>query len=609
MDDRHYLNVPYKEKDVAKTLGAVFDYDGARRWYVPAGVDLVPFKKWMPEGAASLPSLRQGRPATELVPAAPPRLDLARPESAGTGTGTGTGAELRAAAKGIPLSRLLGGVATAVSQAFATGVWTMVEVMNVKLSNGHVFLELAERTADTGHVVAKASATIWATTAGRILPVFERATGVSLAAGIKLLVRAKPSFKPQFGLSLEIDAIDSDYTLGDLEAKKKEVRARLQAEGVFDRNKQLPAPWDFKLVVVVAPHEAAGLGDFRKESDRLAAAGLCRFIHVHSRFQGEGAPREIVAALTAGMAECAAAGELPDALVVIRGGGAVNDLAWLNDYALARFICDQQVPVLTGIGHERDNTLADEVAHSRFDTPSKVIAAIEQRIAARAGKAKEAWEAITSLAARALRDARVGVEQAHAGVGADARDTVARARQGAGDAMSAIKVQALQDVSDASRRALAAVTEVRSLATHQVSTARLRVPERLAEIQAMAIAKVGAARATTDIARATIHERAGALSQRARTQTHTQMAAIGERAEGAVSRARKGAQSLMREIAGQGPSKTLNRGFAIVRAEDGTTITSVHQAANTRLEIQFRDGSMGARVTTPCEQTPSDETK
>ena len=88
------------------------------------------------------------------------------------------------------------------------------------------------------------------------------------------------------------------FTLGDLEARKKEIRARLQREGVFEQNKLVPSPWDFTSVVVVAPHEAAGLGDFRKESDRLAQYGICRFAYAHSRFHGEGAAREIIAALT-----------------------------------------------------------------------------------------------------------------------------------------------------------------------------------------------------------------------------------------------------------------------------------------------------------------------
>lgn len=234
------------------------------------------------------------------------------------------------------------------------------------MRNGHVYLELSERD-NTGQPVAKARGMIWASTATRILPEFEQATGAVIGAGIKLLVRARPVFKAQYGFSLEIDAIDPEYTLGDLEARKKEIRARLQREGVFDSNRQLAPPWDYRLVLVVAPQDAAGLRDFRKEAERLAGFGICRFVYAHSRFQGEGAAREIVmtaiaalrgmggAASTttatneAGGAEGRGKGETPDAIVIIRGGGAVNDLAWLNDYELARFICDQTQPFVLNV--------------------------------------------------------------------------------------------------------------------------------------------------------------------------------------------------------------------------------------------------------------------
>ncbi len=150
---------------------------------------------------------------------------------------------------------------------------------------------------------------------------------------------------------------------------------------MFAANKQLAVPWDFNSILVVAPEGGAGLGDFQVEADRLQHFGVCQFIYAYSRFQGEGAAREICDALQNAIAHWGRErGALPDAVVIIRGGGAVNDLAWLNDYDLARFICDLPVPVLTGIGHERDSSVLDEVANTKYDTPSKVIASIEQVI-------------------------------------------------------------------------------------------------------------------------------------------------------------------------------------------------------------------------------------
>jgi exodeoxyribonuclease VII large subunit len=138
---------------------------------------------------------------------------------------------------------------------------------------------------------------VWAGVASRILPAFTRATGAELAPGVRLLVRARPEVHPVFGLSLVVDTIDPSYTLGELEARRREIRARLKAEGLFGANQALAAIWDFNSVLVLAPSNAAGLGDFQAEAERLERAGLCRFVYVASRFQGEGAPGEMLAAL------------------------------------------------------------------------------------------------------------------------------------------------------------------------------------------------------------------------------------------------------------------------------------------------------------------------
>lgn len=597
MEERHYLNVPFKEKDAAKALGARYDPD-SRRWWVRPDVDLSAFAKWdLLPGTSSSPSVpARSAPAAAAAASAP---DLFASRELAAGPSGGTGNALAAPAKGIPLSRLLSGVATAIAQAFQSGVWTMVEVMQVTVRNGHVYLELSERDR-AGQVLAKAHAMIWANTAAKILPEFERATGATIGAGIKLLVRAKPSFKAQFGFSLELDAIDPDYTLGDLEARKKEIRARLQREGVFEQNKKVPPPWDFTSVLVVAPHEAAGLGDFRKESDRLAQCGICRFTFVHSRFQGEGAAQEIIAVLKDALDECSAADDLPDAIVIIRGGGAVNDLAWLNDYSLARFICDQPLPVLTGIGHERDSTVLDEVAFATFDTPSKVIGAIEKLIVRRAREAKAASESIMSLAARAAREMRNAVERAHSQVAAEARTNVARARQKSKDALSAIGVAAVRDVHQAGRESLRLVTQVRQDAAAQVSTARQLVPKHMVEVQTRANAILAEARSTSRVSFNTVLDRATGGARSARRQADAQLSVMGERATATLSRARATTEALMREIAGQGPEKTLNRGFAIVRDAAGKPITSLAQATpDEHIEIQFRDGTTRAHTGKP----------
>lgn len=527
-----YLNVPFRDKDSAKALGARWD-PAQRQWYVPEGRELAPFAAWLPAGQA-----------TDLVLASPAAPALVAAEASPV-----YGVPARKA--GISLSQLLGGVAQTVAQAFPSGVWTMVEVVDARLRNGHVYLELSERDPQ-GQVLAKANAMVWAGTASRILPEFERATGATMAPGIKLLVRARPVFKPQYGFSLEIDAIDSDYTLGDLEARKREIRERLQHEGMYPLQKQLAPPWDYQYVLVVAPEGGAGLGDFQAEAARLQRFGLCRFSYAYSRFQGEGAAAEIRAALLAAL-EAQPGAPVPDAVVIIRGGGAVNDLAWLNDYLLARTVCELGLPVLTGIGHERDNTLLDEVAQQRFDTPSKVAAGIEQLIVRRAAESKANFEAIARLGQRWISLGRSQVQQTEA--------------------------------------------EVRSLARRQLDAARHRVPGAWSEIQSNARMALRAARNQSQLRLQQVPERAGSASRRAREGSERALQEVAARSQQALRQAREGSQALMREITGQGPDKTLARGFAVVRDEAGRTLQRAAEVnPGQALLIQFHDGQVRARA-------------
>lgn len=453
-----YLTVPFKEKDSVKALGARWDSD-AKRWYVLDGQDLAPFTTWLSNSP-------QASTAREVAAASPSTA-------------------LQAAPRGIPLSRLLQGVAKAVADAYSAGVWTTAEVLRASARDGHVYLELSERDAD-GRVLAKANAAIWARTAERIIPEFERATGATLGAGIKLLIRARPGYKPQFGFTLDIDAIDPTYTLGDLEAKKRELRERLKREQLFDLNKRLPAAWDFCAVLVVAPQGGAGLGDFSKEADRLAQFAVCRFTYVHSRFQGEGAAGEILEALRAGLTQFPD-GQPPDAVILIRGGGAVNDLAWLNDYALARFICECPVPVLTGIGHERDSTVLDEVAHTSFDTPSKVIAGIEQLVNQRAREARTAFEGIVTQGRRDIDRMQTSIERMDRDVKAAASSTLADARAQCSQLMADLRLDSVRVVHRAAGEVQELFGEVRNGAAGHVAQAKHVVPAALNAVKAEAL--------------------------------------------------------------------------------------------------------------------------
>ena len=567
-----YLVSSFADKDRVKALGARWD-PTRRQWFVPEGRDLTPFAQWL--RAADVPAPVVSRDL--LAPSPTVSRGLAVPEK-----------------QGVSLSQLLQGVSGAVAQAFKAGVWTLVEVVDTRIRNGHVYLEVSERDV-SGVITAKANAVIWASTASQILPKFESATGAQIGPGIKLLVRARPVFKPQFGFSIEVDAIDSDYTLGDLEARKREIRERLQQEGLFELNRQLPSPWDYNLVLVVAPEGGAGLGDFQAEAIRLEAGGICRFVYVHSRFQGDGAAAAIRMELLGALKRMGQKGELPDAVVIIRGGGAINDMAWLNDYALVRAVCELEVPVLTGIGHERDNTVLDEVANIRFDTPSKVIAGIERLILQRAQEAKGLFAELVGEAKRAIGNTRRVVVEHYTAIETGARQQIALSRQRSAEMLAELKLDAIQALRTGAEQTERDMADVRRLATQQLGQARSRVPALLAEISSEARQTLQTARATIKADRTFVIDRAVADLRYTKDTTARAFEDIGTQARKAVVEARTGSQALMREIAGQGPEKTLGRGFALVRDATGQAITSAKNAEG-KITIQFRDGRRNATL-------------
>lgn len=571
--ERVFLQVSYTERDGPKALGARWDSD-ARKWYVPPGRDLGPFAKWLPSGV---------QPAQ-----APQTTALTSSASAPSGP-------LPTTPRGARLSELLSRVSTAISKALPASVWVIVEVVEAKVNN-HVYLDLAERDIQGG-LLARARAMIWAREAASILPKFEADTGMSIGPGIKLLVRARPTFSAQYGFSLVIDALDSDYTLGDLEARKRELRERLTREGLWDRNRSLDKPWDFNEVLVVSPHSAAGLGDFQAEASRLERAGLCRFTYVHSRFQGDGAAQEIATEAERALNAWAGESLTPDALVLIRGGGSVNDLAWLNDYTLARFVCLAPVPVFTGIGHEKDNTIVDEVAHTRFDTPSKVIGGIEGAIAARAREAEVLYGLVATTARARLVEARRVTDQVHA----DIRTSVARTNQQAArscDAtMEEVRLRAMRTVRAASDLVREDFLEVRAQAKTQVALARREVPALLVRVGEHARAALSSARAETVQHLDTVVQRAGAETTSARRDIWQSMDDVARFGRQAVAQARNASESLFREVNGQGPDKTLARGFAHVRDSKGQTVKHAGTLRDGDLfTVTFRDGVVPARV-------------
>ena len=251
------------------------------------------------------------------------------------------------------------------SDSSLRNVWVTAETSDVRRA-AHCYLELIQKHPTTGEPVARVRATIWRSAFARIESDFMAATGSRLASGMKVRVLVSVNYHPAYGLSLNITDIDPVYTMGDLVRLRMEILSRLQKEGVLELNRSLDWPDVPLRIAVISAQGAAGYGDFVHQ---LYTNPRClRFTTrlFPALMQGREAPASIIAALE----DIAAEEENWDGVVIIRGGGATSDLASFENYDLAANIAQFPLPVIIGIGHERDVTVLDYVANMRVKTPT-----------------------------------------------------------------------------------------------------------------------------------------------------------------------------------------------------------------------------------------------
>jgi len=265
------------------------------------------------------------------------------------------------------LSELLGQVKKTLEKGLPGQYWVIGEIMELH-ENRHCYLELIEKSEENELLLARVRATIWASRYSMLRPYFETSTGTQLKSGIKILCKASVEFHPQYGLSLNITDIDPSYTLGDLARKRQEVIQRLRMEGVFDMNRGLEFPIVPQRIAVISSETAAGYGDFMESIGKNRHGFIFYTTLFQAIMQGDKAPGSIISAL-----EKIYESESDfDCVVIIRGGGSKADLESFNQYDLAYFITQFPLPVITGIGHERDESVADMVAHHGLKTPTAV---------------------------------------------------------------------------------------------------------------------------------------------------------------------------------------------------------------------------------------------
>lgn len=300
----------------------------------------------------------------------------------------------------LTLTQLQLSIKATLQQAMPDSLWVSAEIAELKVnSSGHCYLELIEKGGDNGVPLSQARAVIWRTGYPAIAAQFEAETGRRLAAGLRILARATVSYHELYGLSLHISDIDPSFTLGDMERQRQRTIAQLQREGVWEMNRELVLPAVVQRIAVVSSRTAAGYQDFCNElAGSPYAFALTLFEAV---MQGAESEESIVAALHA----VALREEEFDAVAIIRGGGSTGDLGCFNAYRLCAHMAQFPLPILTGIGHDKDVSVADMVAHTPLKTPTAVAAWLTGRMAD-----AESW---LERAALQIRDTAAGLLQGH----------------------------------------------------------------------------------------------------------------------------------------------------------------------------------------------------
>ncbi|MCK5028556.1 MAG: exodeoxyribonuclease VII large subunit [Bacteroidales bacterium] len=269
--------------------------------------------------------------------------------------------------KSISLLELNKNIQETINNGFAESVWVVAEISEIKVNrNGHCYLEFIEKDALNDSIIAKTRATIWAFTFRMLKPYFENASGHELTIGLKVLVSANVEFHELYGLSLNITDIDPNYTLGDLALKKAETIKTLEDDGIIDMNKDLPFPIVPQKIAIISSETAAGYQDFINQLNNNSEEYKYYTKLFPSIMQGMQAEESIIKSLE----NIYNYENFFDIVVIIRGGGSQSDLQCFNSYQVATNVAQFPLPVITGIGHDKDETVVDIVSYKKLKTPT-----------------------------------------------------------------------------------------------------------------------------------------------------------------------------------------------------------------------------------------------
>lgn len=305
----------------------------------------------------------------------------------------------------LELNRL---VRATIEDTLCEQYWLEAEIGQIGENNGHCYLEFIQKVEGHNTPVARAKAKCWRNVWGSVRPYFEHTTGQTLTLGMKVLVLVHPDFHEAFGFSWIVDDIDPRFTLGDMARRRQEIIRQLKAEGVFDLNRELPLPLFTQRIAVISSSTAAGYGDFCRQLEENKRGFRFSVTLYESLMQGEGVERGIISALDKINAHI----DDYDCVVIIRGGGATSDMSGFDSLLLAENVANFPLPVITGIGHDRDECILDMVSHMRVKTPTAAAAFLIDRLEQVARRIDDAAERITSYVQHRMEIEKIRLSRA-----------------------------------------------------------------------------------------------------------------------------------------------------------------------------------------------------
>ena len=294
-----------------------------------------------------------------------------------------------------------------IDKVMPSSYWVEAEIADARESKGHLYLELIEKDESTNIPIARASAKCWRSSWLMIGSHFERVAGVKLRAGLQIMIQVHAQFHAQYGFSWIIDDINPEYTMGSMARKRNEIIAQLKSEGVFELQRELCLPLFAQRIAVISSASAAGYGDFCNQLQHNEYGFRFQMQLFQAFMQGEQVEQSIVAALNL----ISTKEDDFDCVVIIRGGGATADLSGFDTLVLAENVANFPLPVITGIGHERDESILDMVAHTRVKTPTAAAAFLIDHLAATLNRIEQAQISIQRMVEHRIQHEKLHLQQ------------------------------------------------------------------------------------------------------------------------------------------------------------------------------------------------------